>query len=163
MADGPGEVRAAIRRGEWTRPTAGLAPGFAQANLVALPEARRVRLPALLRANPRPCPLLEVLDPGAPEPAHRARAPTCARTSRATASTATARSWTRPTDASDAWRDDLVAFLIGCSFTFERALLADGLPVRHVEQDVNVPMYRTPSPAPPPGASPGRWSSRCAR
>jgi uncharacterized protein YcsI (UPF0317 family) len=41
------------------------------------------------------------------------------------------------------WRDDLVAFLLGCSFTFERALLAEGLPVRHIEQGVNVPMYRT--------------------
>jgi uncharacterized protein YcsI (UPF0317 family) len=48
-----------------------------------------------------------------------------------------------PTDAREVWRDDLVAFLIGCSFTFERALLADGLPIRHVEQGVNVPMYRT--------------------
>ena len=48
-----------------------------------------------------------------------------------------------PADASEHWRDDLVGFLIGCSFTFERALLAEGLPIRHVEQGVNVPMYRT--------------------
>jgi uncharacterized protein YcsI (UPF0317 family) len=51
----------------------------------------------------------------------------------------------------DEWRDDLVAFLIGCSFTFERALLAEGLPVRHIEQGVNVPMYRTSRACHPAG------------
>ena len=56
-----------------------------------------------------------------------------------------------PTDASEHWRDDLVAFLIGCSFTFERALLAEGLPIRHVEQGVNVPMYRTSVDCTPAG------------
>ena len=48
-----------------------------------------------------------------------------------------------PADVRDIWRDDLVAFLIGCSFTFERALLAAGLPVRHIEQRTNVPIYTT--------------------
>ena len=67
------------------------------------------------------------------------------------------------TDVRDVWREDLVAFLIGCSFTFERALLAAGLPVRHIEQGVNVPMYTTAVACPPPGASPARWWSRCAR
>ena len=60
-----------------------------------------------------------------------------------------------PTDVGDIWRDDLVAFLIGCSFTFERALLAAGLPVRHIEQGVNVPMYRTAVACRPAGRSPG--------
>ena len=64
----------------------------------------------------------------------------------------------------DAWREDLVAFLIGCSFTFERALLDAGLPVRHVEQGVNVPMYRTARACRPGrAASPARSSSRCGR
>ena len=56
-----------------------------------------------------------------------------------------------PADASEHWRDDLVGFLIGCSFTFERALLAEGLPIRHVEQGVNVPMYRTAIACTPAG------------
>jgi uncharacterized protein YcsI (UPF0317 family) len=139
----PAEVRAAIRRGDWTAPTAGLAAGFAQANLVALPAADAFEFLRFCVANPRPCPLLEVLDPRATEPVH-------------TAPGADVRSdvpryrvhehgelTAEVTDARDAWRADLVAFLIGCSFTFERALLAAGLPVRHIAQGVNVPMYRT--------------------
>jgi uncharacterized protein YcsI (UPF0317 family) len=105
--------------------------------------------------NPKPCPVLEVTDPGDPEP-------------RATAPGADLRTdvpryrvyergelTAEPTDVGDRWRDDLVGFLIGCSFTFERALLADGLPVRHIEQGVNVPMYRTTTPTEAAGAFSG--------
>ena len=137
----PADVRAAIRSGEWTEPTAALAPGFTQANLVVLPEADAFDFLRFCVANPRPCPVLEVLDPGSFVP------------------TITASGADLRTDlpryrihrdgelvdevASVEWRSDLVAFLIGCSFTFERALLAAGLPVRHIEQGVNVPMYTT--------------------
>src|ERR1700712_6050629 len=71
----PGEVRAAIRRGEWTRPTAGLAPGYTQANLVALPEADAFDFLRFCVANPKPCPVLDVSDPGSPEPARIAPDP----------------------------------------------------------------------------------------
>ena len=88
---------------------------------------------------------------------------TCAPTCPPTGSTSTA-SWSRRPPTSPAWwREDLVSFLIGCSFTFETALAEAGVPVRHVEQGVNVPMYPTPGGAARPGRSPARWWSRCAR
>ena len=139
----PAEARAAIRRGDWTGPTPGVAPGFAQANLVALPAADAFDFLRFCVRNPKPCPVLEVTDPGSPEPALTAPGADL-RTD-----LPRYRLWRRgelAEEAEDArafWREDLVAFLIGCSFTFERALLAEGLPIRHLEQGVNVPMYRT--------------------
>jgi uncharacterized protein YcsI (UPF0317 family) len=137
------ELREAARAGEHTGPTAGLAPGYTQANLVALPEADAFDFLRFCVANPKPCPVLDVSDPGSPEPARMA-AGADLRTD-----VPRYRIWRdgelvdEPTDASEHWRDDLVAFLIGCSFTFERALLAARLPVRHIEQGTNVPMYTT--------------------
>jgi uncharacterized protein YcsI (UPF0317 family) len=139
----PAAVREAIRRGEWTRPTAGLASEFVQANLVVLPEADALDFLRFCVHNPLPCPVLEVTEPGSPEPVHTAPGADLRtdlpryrvyRGGRLAAECA---------DVVDEWREDLVAFLLGCSFTFERALLAEGLPVRHLEQRVNVPMYRT--------------------
>src|ERR687886_2244974 len=72
MPGSPAEVRAAIRAGEWTGPTAGLAPGFTQANLVVLPEADAFAFLRFCLQNPQPCPVLEVTDPGSPEPVHTA-------------------------------------------------------------------------------------------
>ena len=127
----------------------GRADGRARARLRAGQPGRaaaggRVRLPALLRRQPAPVPGARGRRPGLVRAQRRPpRAPICAPISRATASTATASSSTSSPRSRDVWREDLVAFLIGCSFTFERALLAAGLPVRHIEQGVNVPMYTT--------------------
>jgi uncharacterized protein YcsI (UPF0317 family) len=139
----PAEVRAGIRSGAWDGPTAGLAPDFVQTNLVVLPEADAFDFLRFCLRNPKPCPVLEVCEPGSPEPV--ALAPGAdVRTD-----LPAYRVWRdgelaeERADVRELWREDLVAFLIGCSFTFERALLAAGLPVRHVEQGVNVPMYRT--------------------
>src|SRR3954452_381983 len=126
------QARLSIRRGEWTGPTAGLAPGFTQANLVILPADDAFDFMRFCQRNPKPCPLLEVTDPGSPEPAETAPG--------ADLRTDVPRYRVyregefdgEPGDVVDEWRDDLVAFLIGCSFTFERALLANGLPVLHV-------------------------------
>ncbi len=137
------EVREACRNGAWQAPTSGLAPGFVQANLVMLPRDWAYDFLLFCQRNPKPCPLLEVLDTGNPVP-------------RSTASEADLRTdlpgyriWengeliAEPHDVLNYWRDDLVSFLIGCSFTFENALLEAGLPVRHIDQNRNVPMYRT--------------------
>jgi uncharacterized protein YcsI (UPF0317 family) len=147
----PAQARLAIRRGEWTAPTAGLAPGATQANLVALPEADAFDFMRFCLRNPKPCPLLEVTDPGSPEPAETAPGADLRTDVPRYRVYRHGELVDEPADASAAWREDLVAFLIGCSFTFERALLADELPVRHIEQGVNVPMYRTARECRPAG------------
>jgi uncharacterized protein YcsI (UPF0317 family) len=139
----PDALRAAIRRGAWTGPTAGLAPGCAQANLVVLPSADALDFLRFCVHNPQPCPVLEVTDPGSPEPVHTAPGADLRTDLPGYRVYRDGELAHEAADVLDHWRDDLVAFLLGCSFTFERALLAEGLPVRHLEQRVNVPMYRT--------------------
>ncbi len=136
----PDEARARFRAGLVT-PTAGWCDGFTQANLIAVPRAVAWDFLLFAQRNPRPCPVLDVLDAGA-----------------VTGPLATGDIRTdiplyrvyvdgelvaETTDVLDRWREDLVSFLVGCSFTFEGALRAAGVPVRHVAQGVNVPMYRT--------------------
>lgn len=145
IAERPAEARAAIRSGAWRRPTAGLARAHAQANLVVLPREHAFDFLLFCQRNPKPCPLLEVLDPGAVEP-------TCAPGADLRTDLPRYRVWrdgrlaAEPTDVRDLWRDDLVSFLIGCSFSFEAPLVAAGLEVRHLTEGRNVPMYRTNRP-----------------
>jgi len=143
MEDAPHAVREAIRAGAWDGPTASLAPGFTQANLVALPAADAFDFLRFCVANPRPCPVIEVTEPGAHEPPISAPGADLRTDLPRYRVHVDGEVVGEPTDVRDVWRDDLVAFLIGCSFTFERALLAAGLPVRHIEQGTNVPMYTT--------------------
>lgn len=137
------DVRRLARAGEWTGPTPGCAPGFVQANLVILPRALAFDFLLFCQRNPRPCPLLDVTEPGDPEPRQvapgadlRTDVPRY-RVFRDGALVA------EPNDVRELWQDDSVGFLLGCSFTFENALLQAGLPVRHIEMNRNVPMYRT--------------------
>jgi uncharacterized protein YcsI (UPF0317 family) len=137
------EVRRRARSSELTSPTAGLALGYVQANLVIVPRDLAYDFLLFCQRNPKPCPLLDVTDVGDPEP-------------KVVAPGADLRTdlpryrvyehgllTAEPTDISKWWRKDLVAFLLGCSFTFENALLQAGLPLRHIEARRNVPMYRT--------------------
>ena len=137
------DVRAACRDGVLTGPTPGLAAGFVQANLVILPRDWAFDFLLFCQRNPQPCPLIDVCDPGDPEPKYAAPGADL-RTD-----LPGYRVWRHgelvdePANLCDLWRDDFVSFLIGCSFTFESALLAADLPVRHIEENRNVPMYRT--------------------
>ncbi len=147
----PKEVRERIRRGEWVRPTAGCAAGYVQANLVVLPRELAYDFLLFTHRNPRPCPLLEVTDPGSPEPvrvAPGADLRTDLPKYRVYRHGVLAE---EVTDLLPLWRDDLVAFLLGCSFTFEAALLKAEVPVRHLEEGRNVPMYITSIPCAPAG------------
>ena len=146
------ELRAAVREGRWTAPTAGLARGFVHADLVVLPAAAAVEFAEFCRLNDRPCPLLEQTDPGDPQP--RSAAPGADLRSDVPRYRIFRRGVAEavePTDIRDLWRDDFVGFLLGCSFTFENALQRAGLPVRHIDQRRNVPMYRTALPCKPAG------------
>ncbi|KZE27950.1 putative hydro-lyase [Chelatococcus daeguensis] len=142
----PHAVRLAARTGALTGHTAHLAPGRVQANLAILPVALAHDFLRFCQRNPKPCPLLAVSEPGDP------MLPMLGRDVDIRTDVPRYRVWrdgelvSEPTDIRDLWRDDLVAFLIGCSFSFEAAMLADGLPVRHIEQGTNVPMYRTNVP-----------------
>src|SRR5262249_55044237 len=137
------EVRLACRRRELTDPTPGLALGYVQANLVVLPKDWAFDFLLFCQRNPKPCPLLDVTDTGAPEPWQVARGADLRTDLPAYRVWKNGELIEEPTDISKHWRDDLVGFVIGCSFTFENALIEAGIPVRHIEQNVNVPMFRT--------------------
>lgn len=138
------ELRLAIREGRHSGPTAGLAPGFVQTNLVVLPHAVAGEFADFCGLNSQACPVIEQTEPGDPEP--RQSAPGAdLRTDipRYRIFRDGVPQADEPTDIISLWRDDFVGFLIGCSFTFEAALLSAGLPVRHIELGRNVPMFRT--------------------
>ncbi|SDN80821.1 putative hydro-lyase [Geodermatophilus sp. DSM 45219] len=145
----PAEVRAACRAGH-DLPTSGLAPGYTQANLVVLPRDWAYDMLLFAQRNPQPVPLLDVTDAGSPRTALAPDADLRTDLPRY-------RVWRdgelagEPTDVRDLWTGDLVAFLVGCSFTFETALLDAGVPVRNIEQGRNVSMYRTNRPCRPAG------------
>ena len=148
----PAELRARIRRGEWRQVTAGLAPGYAQANLVVLPRAAAYDFLVFCQRNPKPCPLIEVTDPGNPEPATSAPGADLRTDVPRYRVHRRGRPVVEETDIRSYWRDDLVAFLLGCSFTFETAMRRAGIPVRHIDCGRNVPMYVTSIPCRPAGA-----------
>ena len=136
-------LRAAIRSGEFSGHTSGLATSHVQGNVVILPRAWAGDFLLYCQRNPRPCPLLAVGDAGNPA------LPSLGADIDLRSDLPRYRVWRdgvlvdEPTDITSLWRDDLVSFVIGCSFSFEQALLDAGLPLRHVQQGRNVAMYRT--------------------
>ena len=138
----PAEIRAAIRVGTIAGPTERLAPDRVQANLVAVPRDYADEFGDLCARNPVPCPVIERLAPGAHEPR-------CAPGADLRTDLGHYRVWRdgelaeQPRDVRALWSEDVVAFLIGCSFTFDHALAEAGLTPRHYALNRNVPMYRT--------------------
>jgi uncharacterized protein YcsI (UPF0317 family) len=139
----PAALRQRIRAGTHTGNTSGLAAGFVQCNIVILPQDWAADFLRFCQLNPKPCPLIasaasagETGLPGLGDidirkdvPSYRVfEAGQCV---------------DEVTDITDLWREDLVSFALGCSFSFEEALLADGLEVRNISENLNVPMYRT--------------------
>ncbi|MGD9836867.1 MAG: putative hydro-lyase [Afipia sp.] len=136
------DARLAYRAGR-VDVTAGVAPGYVQGNLAILPESLAASFHRFCQLNPKPCPIIGMSEVGDP------RIPALGIDLDIRTDIPRYRVWRdgelieEPTDVMAHWRDDLVAFVIGCSFSFEEALIADGLRIRHIDEQRNVPMYRT--------------------
>ncbi len=150
----PSELRLAARRGEFRQATSGHAPGRIQANLVIVPKAQALDFMLFAQRNPKPCPLIEVLNPGALEPV-------CAPGANIGTDVPGYRVYRNGElveerdEVTSLWQPDFVSFLIGCSFSFESALMDAGIALRHVEQGRNVAMYCTDIACVPAGVFSG--------
>ena len=144
-------ARLKIRRGEHSGPTSGLAPGHVQANLAILPRALAEDFARFCRLNPKSCPLVGTSAPG------DWRLPELGEDLDIRTDLPRYRVWRggavvdEPADLMRWWRDDLVVFAIGCSFSFEQALIEDGIELRHFTCNCTVPMYRTSIETSPAG------------
>lgn len=142
----PSDMRALIRSGEWAHPTSGLCLTRVQANMIVLPKDWAYDFLVFAQRNPKPCPILDITEPGDGE------AKLIAPGSDVRTDIPRYRVWengkltAEPTDAREYWRDDLVAILLGCSFSFEGALVEAGIPIRHMDMGRNVSMYITNIP-----------------
>ncbi|MGA0179344.1 MAG: D-glutamate cyclase family protein, partial [Burkholderiaceae bacterium] len=139
-------ARAAIRSGQHTGHTSGLADEHVQGNVVILPQAWANDFLRFCQRNPKPCPVLAVGEPGDP------MLPTLGHDIDIRTDVPRYRVWQHgnlvdePTDIQTLWQNDWVTFVLGCSFSFEQALLQAGVPLRHIEQGRNAAMYRTHLP-----------------
>src|ERR1700722_11594222 len=137
------DVRLACRSDGFYGPSTGLAPGYVQGNLAILPRDWAEEFLRFCIANPKPCPLLGISEPGDP------RLATLGPDLDIRTDIGRHRVWRdgeladEPEDVRAVWRDDLVSFVIGCSFSFEEPLLTANIPIRHIACGCNVSMYRT--------------------
>jgi uncharacterized protein YcsI (UPF0317 family) len=137
------DARRRIRAGGFRKPTAGMAPGYVQGNLAILPKELAADFTRFCMLNPKPCPLLGQSEPG------DWRLPMLGEDLDIRTDIPRYRVWKKGElieevdDLNQVWRDDLVSFVLGCSFSFEEALIENGLELRHQTCNSNVPMYRT--------------------
>ncbi|MCZ6472831.1 MAG: putative hydro-lyase [SAR324 cluster bacterium] len=149
------ELRATIRRGEMTHNTTGMAMGFVQANLVVVPQAYAFDFLLFCQRNPKPCPLLEVVEAGSVEPARLAPGADIRRDLPRYKVFRDGVMTGEETGVSHIWRDDFVSFLLGCSYSFEKSLLDAGLEVRHLTLNTRPGVFTTNIPCRPAGAFEG--------
>lgn len=137
------DIRAAIARGEWRKPTSGLAPGFTQANVVILPKKHAFDFLLFCERNQKPCPIVDVCESGIVAPPIAGPAADIRTQIPRYRIYRHGQLEQEVEHIRDLFTDDMVTFLLGCSFTFEQDLLDNGVPVRHIELERNVPMYIT--------------------
>ncbi|PJN88859.1 putative hydro-lyase [Bacillus sp. mrc49] len=142
----PAELRTMIRNAELIKPTAGMANGYAQANLAILKKEHAFDFLLFCQRNPKSCPLLDVTEIGSAIPAFAAPDGDIRTDIPKYRVYKRGELIEEVTDISKYWEEDMVGFLIGCSFTFEHALLNNDIPIRHIEEGCNVPMYKTNIP-----------------
>jgi len=139
----PRQIRKLIREGKWDRDTSGLAPGYAQANLAIIPQDLAFDFLLFCQRNPKPCPVLEVNEPGDPILRKIAKGADIRTDIPRYRIYQKGKYVAEVKDIRKHWRKDLVAFLIGCSYTFEAALLNAGIPLRHIQDGSAVAVYIT--------------------
>ena len=139
----PRELRELFRKGEVVRPTGGLAPGQVQANLAILPRDMAFDFLLFCQRNPKPCPLLEVVEAGSTEPILIAPGADLRFDLPKYRVFRDGEMVAEVEDIAEWWREDLVSFLLGCSFSFESALIQVGISLPHIERGTNVAMYIT--------------------
>lgn len=150
----PSKMRKIIRNREWIYPTAGVCSGYVQANMIILPKEWAYDFLIFAQRNPKACPLLDVTEVGSAEPTNIATG------ADVRTDLPKYRVWKNgemidePLDILKYWQNDLVSFLIGCSFSFENALIEASIPIRHIDNGTNAPMYITNIPC----VSAGRFS-----
>jgi uncharacterized protein YcsI (UPF0317 family) len=144
-----------IRSGSYDGVTSGLANGFVQANLAVLPRDLAFDFLLFCQRNPRPCPLLEVIDAGEVEPSFTAPGADIRTDVPSYRVYEHGELVAELPSLEQIWRNDLVSFLLGCSFSFEAAMSDAGIPIRHQEAGSNVPMYITNIATKPAGVFSG--------
>lgn len=149
--DNPKEARDLIRRGELSRPTCGIAPGYTQANLVILPKELAFDFFLFCQRNPKPCPILEVLEAGKYEPVLTAPGADVRVDVPLYRVYKDGELICEDRDITRYWSSEMVSFLLGCSFTFETALIRAGISLRHIVEGKNIAMYVTNIQAIPAG------------
>ena len=151
----PAQARQLVRTGAYAAPTSGLCPGYAQANLIILPKEQAFDFLLFAQRNPKPCPLLEVMEPGVRLTSICADGADIATDFPRYRIYEHGEMVAEVTDVADYWRDDLVSFVIGCSFSFESELIEAGIEIRHNTLGCNVPMYLTGVACRPAGSMSG--------
>jgi uncharacterized protein YcsI (UPF0317 family) len=152
----PAKLRALFRSGRYAGRTSGLAMGTVQANLVILPAAEASDFLRYCQRNPQPCPILAVTEPGDPS------LPTLGANIDLRTDLPRYHVWRdgaladTVTDVSSLWRDDMVGFALGCSYSFEEALIEAGLRLRHVERGLGPARYTSSIETVPAGKFSGR-------
>ena len=151
----PRDVRESIRSGTWRGVTSGMAPGYVQANLAILPQELAFDFLLFCQRNPKPCPVLEVMEPGRMEPVLTAPGADIRTDIPGYRVYEDGRLVAEVDSLLSYWRDDLVSFLLGCSFSFETAMVDAGIPLRHQDNGTNVAMYITNIATTPAGVFSG--------